>query len=808
MRGKRIGIFSVCVLLSGFVFAEEAEKTEFSGSVKGPGGNPVAGAELELYLLNVNQASMSYQVHEMGRTKSDAGGKFLFTVDTPQGIGYSIYCCLAKKEGLSCGWGTLIGGNQTVFDITLTEPQKMTGFVYTPDGTPVPEAEVRLVVLAMPGEGEQVMFGIEPVEEFATTTCQDGRFDFTNLPTGATAEFLIRKPGRGTLYTLDTSVNPESGLTYKAGQTEIRLTMQDGFTIAGKVVKQDDQKPVEGVPVIAVDTALPINLITKPQKSAEDGSFVFSDLAPGEYRVGIQDDNWIAEPLTIMIGDANVGDAVLQLAKGGLVEIKVIDSATEEPVSGAYVSLRSEQTGLYQQFAADENGVAKKQLLPDTYRVSAYASGYRSAGEAGTVVVENNKTAKLTVQLGGQSKIAGKVVGPDGKPFEGAEIQMVPNFGGRPGNITSDENGRFKIAWDPEQMGWTEGEFYLLATCQDENLAGVELIGVDTKEATIKLRKGVEITGNVLNAQSEPISGARVYLTFCGSRFSASFGRETKTDDDGRYSFGALAPEYRYSVNISHEGYGTGRQDVELTAEASSTEAKDIVLRLADQKLSGVVVDIDGTGLANVQLHCYGEGQPNINARTDEDGKFAFDNVCPGEINISANYNRGSEYMYGSVSTEGGAEDVKIVLTPQGGSRQYVPKQAPSLVGKLLPDLTAGGITLPADANSILLFAWDMNQRPSRYFLKQLADKADLLDEKNVTVVLLNTSPIDKEILAAWLNDNQINYPCGVMGEDAEDRKFKMGVQSLPWLILTDADHNVIAEGFSVEALEEKLKTL
>ena len=473
MRGKWIGVVALCVFLSGLVFAEaeEAKMTDLTGTVSGPDGNPVAEAELDLYLLTVDQASMSYQISPKGRTKADAEGKFAFSVDTTGAKGYAFYSCLAQKKGLSCGWGTLIGTNQSLFDIKLTEPQKMIGFVQNPDGTPVPEAEVRLVLLAISGEGEQVMFGIEPVEVFVTKTCDTGRFEFNNLPEEATAELLVKKPGKGTLHTLSTSMNPSNGLTYKAGQTDIMLTMQDGFKISGKVVMQDDQKPVAGVPVMAMDTKLPVNLIGRPIESAEDGSFEFDDLAPGDYRVAIQDDNWIAEPLTISVGQASVEDVVLQLTKGGTIEVKVIDSATEEPISGAQVNLRNEENRP-QAVMADESGIAKKQVLPGTYQISAYAQGYRYTNDIGTVVVENNKTASITVQLGGQSKISGLVLDPDGKPAEGVVVRIVPGSGTQRDGVTSDENGQFKMGWDPEQMSWAEGEFYLVAACQDENLAG------------------------------------------------------------------------------------------------------------------------------------------------------------------------------------------------------------------------------------------------------------------------------------------------------------------------------------------------
>ena len=114
-------------------------------------------------------------------------------------------------------------------------------------------------------------------------------------------------------------------------------------------------------------------------------------------------------------------------------------------------------------------------------------------------------------------------------------------------------------------------------------------------------------------------------------------------------------------------------------------------------------------------------------------------------------------------------------------------------------------MTIPADANAVLVYAWDMNQRPSRHFLKQLAAKAALLKDKGVTVILLNTTPVDKPKLDGFLSDSQITWPCGIMTENVEDMQFKLGIQSLPWLILTNPEHNVIAEGFSVDELENKL---
>jgi hypothetical protein len=42
--------------------------------------------------------------------------------------------------------------------------------------------------------------------------------------------------------------------------------------------------------------------------------------------------------------------------------------------------------------------------------------------------------------------------------------------------------------------------------------------------------------------------------------------------------------------------------------------------------------------------------------------------------------------------------------------------------------------------------------------------------------------------------------------EKSEKSKWASAVPALPWLILTDADHRVIAEGFALDELDAQIK--
>ena len=44
--------------------------------------------------------------------------------------------------------------------------------------------------------------------------------------------------------------------------------------------------------------------------------------------------------------------------------------------------------------------------------------------------------------------------------------------------------------------------------------------------------------------------------------------------------------------------------------------------------------------------------------------------------------------------------------------------------------------------------------------------------------------------------------------KEMEQKRFNLGVKALPWLILTNNEHIVTVEGFSINELEEKIITL
>jgi hypothetical protein len=145
-----------------------------------------------------------------------------------------------------------------------------------------------------------------------------------------------------------------------------------------------------------------------------------------------------------------------------------------------------------------------------------------------------------------------------------------------------------------------------------------------------------------------------------------------------------------------------------------------------------------------------------------------------------------------------------------GGTRiyRYAP-EAPDLVGQPLPSFD--GIQLDCDPKALndkalLVCFWDPNQRPSRHCLRRLAEQAPRLGKRGIVLVAIRSGRTDLETSGPWAKAAGDACHTGTIPGDARQIPFTWGVRSLPWLILTDAERIVRAQGFGVDELDEKVK--
>ena len=168
---------------------------------------------------------------------------------------------------------------------------------------------------------------------------------------------------------------------------------------------------------------------------------------------------------------------------------------------------------------------------------------------------------------------------------------------------------------------------------------------------------------------------------------------------------------------------------------------------------------------------------------------------------------------------------VQVVDSRSGRTTRYTYEpDPPQLIGKVLPaieDILSGPSVEQAKNGKTLICFWDVEQRPSRHFIKKLAEQAENLAQQNVTIVAAQTSKAEQRLLDEWVKQNDIRLltrasqrsaasqsSISIVQADAEAIKYSWGVRSLPWLILTDHKGVVRAEGFGLNELAARIAEL
>ncbi len=197
----------------------------------------------------------------------------------------------------------------------------------------------------------------------------------------------------------------------------------------------------------------------------------------------------------------------------------------------------------------------------------------------------------------------------------------------------------------------------------------------------IVLKSGGQVNGVIIDAESgEPVFNARVSIVEGVGRFLANVspspsgggGRKTPTqttDSRGRFSFSDLKGG-ELTLRIRHPEFVT----IEVKANPDlESDSQDLEISLErGGQVSGTVLEPDGTSRANVQVFLIGS-DPSMNQslRTDQQGRFSFNNVVPGDYSVKAHvYASGADRKLRVAEasltvTSGGGRDVVLELQAQ-----------------------------------------------------------------------------------------------------------------------------------------------
>jgi protocatechuate 3,4-dioxygenase beta subunit len=664
------------------VCAATNDVAKFSGTVVDTQGNPVAGAAVDCYDYQHLMRMGSFDLEARQHVVTDGQGTFELSTFEGQGV------VVVTKAGLAPVWRGLYSGRTEAQKIVLGASAPLAGRVVDDAGQPVDDAEVWVSAALNKDMNDQgqpnFVFGKIARGLFSARTLADGKFRFENFPANAQASLAVKKSGKA----LHQSAKPSryDQLPFHAGQEDITLTLDPAGSIIGTVVVRGTGQPLAFAAVGLLPSMPGMGYSSFGQDtvfSAVDGSFQISDVPAGSYRVRADFTNepvadWVANavPVTVASGQT-VRDVEIQAYKGGVVEVTVRGEKNHQLLAGAPVTVNSQDYN--HASLTDTNGVAFFRLPPGQFNVFVNKPGWAMAQTQATVT--EGQTTQVTIELGEPFKLSGIVRDASGAPVAGASVGVFPDYWNGGAGINTDANGHYALTWQkPAWTGMQNQRFYLLARQADLKLAAMQEVDETTTNLDVTLKPAMSISGQVQDAGGKAITNVAAYISFYNednSSFTIS-GRPILSDEQGRIQAGTLPLGERYGWYVSAPGYGSGHEEMDAAdPNANHYDFPPLILKLADRKLAGRVLGVNGKPAAGVQVWMNGEGQPNGNATTDADGRFAFDAVCAGPLMVSANGNGSSA----SADAMGG--DTNLVIRFDANNNYFMQASPRTLTGNV-----------------------------------------------------------------------------------------------------------------------------
>jgi len=507
----------------------------------------------------------------------------------------------------------------------------------------------------------------------------------------------------------------------------------------------------------------------------------------------------------------------------------------------------------------DAEGNYEVRAIPSEhrYQINVSADGYGSdeieihADNAINNILDVNAVTLPIANL----TVSGIVVDTQGNPIANTQVESY-NFGGnQPDNLSTqtDSQGRFTFE------GVCEGEFDIRVrtTVNGKRISAraiafggaadikivategtsspVQYIRSESYEEILQNSENV-LAGVVVDEEGSPVGSVPVGVCCIKKeiepgRFSWMYSNFSEfsaiTDEQGRFAFPLDTDneDYKgdqYNLRFSPQGYAAdivydipvGTKDIKVVlSEGGSLSGKLVRIEKGEKvPIFSAEVKLEQESRASYTHLGFDRDQTAI---TDSQGRFKFERIQtkirPGDGRSDMEWEpvpRVWLISYGDISEsiafyDGNTiDDFELIVNPT---------ESLLTVGNALPGFDGIEIDLPEERikdKMMLVCFWDYQQRPSRNCIMQLNKRAQELKLQGIEIIAVQASKIEQDILDEWIEKNNISIPVGMIQDNGEETKLNWGVKSLPWLILTDKNHIVTAEGFSINDLDEKVQDM
>lgn len=530
---------------------------------------------------------------------------------------------------------------------------------------------------------------------FERTTDSQGAFEIDGLP-----------PGRYDLTAYDENGLETTVENIETGSDSTVIYFGQGGSVEGVLV-DNFQVPVPGIrvslerveemiqlPPIAANFSQLANVINGYLKerpievtSKEDGTFVFSPLSEGAYRLFIDAPGFFPVSRQVNVNWGNQTILGLVEMNRGLSIVGVVRDVNGQPLEGATILANSTEVNfmsmgstmkdfLTQRLTTEsraDGSFVLSGLKGGTYRVVAsyehYAPDVRGPVQAGE--------AELVFDLVPGITLSGRVIAREtGEPLREATVRISENVtltdengefqlhgvvaGGRPAGELAFGGGRFR-------RGADEAEPSVRLSVQAKGYRSTrETVMIDPAPGALEfaLEAAPIITGTVYDPKGEPAAGALVrlcpdfpdefkqlgfmdtsliFLAVTVSDLEGKFTIEEYQAFPGRYAI--LADHLQYARGVS-EGFSfreaaEGGAPIEVRVDlVESATVKGVVtdgqypVVGAEVRLAQQTPDLDMQG--RMVMNMIGLPKGGDVTHTDAEGRYEFTKVLPGDYEISS----------------------------------------------------------------------------------------------------------------------------------------------------------------------------
>jgi len=491
-----------------------------------------------------------------------------------------------------------------------TEGVWVEGVVLLPSGKPAPFAKMTVTT----ADGHS----------FSFTTNLDGRFRFHLL---RREHITITARAKGHI-TARISLTP--------GEEPLKIAVPEHARVTVEVVEATGKTPVSGARVVAV-TRHSGKVLATATETPVPGIYLFPSLKVGYYGLYVEAEGfWPARKL-LRVTEA-VNHVKVTLQAGAWVHGVVVD---ESGAPVADVRLLAGRTGRKHvaerpdvTSRTDKNGNFSLFLPGEEIYIYAEKEGYAPAAIEGIPLHPGQVLSGVELVLRRGAVISGSVLDENSAPVEGATVKVSAMLFHSLHPVLyhstkTDKNGNFNFKNLPEADYWlevTHPDFVPYKHPEMLHLKGTpSLTGI-----VVQLRRGLSITGTVLDESGGPVADARVRVRrLRGPEDDPDVPQpewSTKSDSEGRFRVAGLL-EGRYRVTVRSDRHGSATKTV-------TAPCQNLIFRLASRAdIVGWVLR-EGRPVADVEVLARRNSLIFV-TKTDQNGHFRLKDLVTGEWRIA-----------------------------------------------------------------------------------------------------------------------------------------------------------------------------